>query len=150
MAIQWGAATHRRAAPRCAYHENRMSNIDNLSIQLYTLRSLGELDYILDVVKEAGYGHVETVSSHLDEAEAVRAKPDARALNVSSTPNRRAHARPGNTLGHPHPPRGARAERRRKREGGQTGQPRRSSCDRACQLRFHQPHGSLTTLWHLS
>ncbi len=39
MAIQWGAATHRRAAPRCAYHENRMSNIDNLSIQLYTLRS---------------------------------------------------------------------------------------------------------------
>jgi sugar phosphate isomerase/epimerase len=76
---------HRRAAPRCAYHENRMSNIDNLSIQLYTLRSLGELDYILDVVKEAGYGHVETVSSHLDDAENVRAKLDARGLKVSSS-----------------------------------------------------------------
>jgi hypothetical protein len=35
---------HRRAAPRCAYHENRMSNIDNLSIRLYTLgRELGEI-----------------------------------------------------------------------------------------------------------
>ena len=49
-----------------------MNNTDILSIQLYTLRSLGKLDRVLDVVKEAGYVHVETVGSHLDEAESVR------------------------------------------------------------------------------
>ena len=62
-----------------------MSNIDILSIQLYTLRSLGELDHVLDIVKQAGYGHVETVSSHLDDAGNVRAKLDARGLKVSSS-----------------------------------------------------------------
>jgi sugar phosphate isomerase/epimerase len=62
-----------------------MSNTDILSIQLHTLRSLGELDRVLDVVKQAGYGHVETVGSHLDEAENVRAKLDARGLKVSSS-----------------------------------------------------------------
>jgi sugar phosphate isomerase/epimerase len=62
-----------------------MGNADILSIQLYTLRSLGELDRVLDVVKQAGYGHVETVGSHLDEAEHVRAKLDARELKVSSS-----------------------------------------------------------------
>jgi sugar phosphate isomerase/epimerase len=85
MVIKWDAVTKRGAAPDCTYHENHMSNIDNLSIQLYTLRSLGGLDYILDVVKEAGYGHVETVSSHLEDAENVRAKLDARGLKVSSS-----------------------------------------------------------------
>ena len=62
-----------------------MSNTDILSIQLYTLRSLGELDRVLDVVKQAGYGHVETVGSHLEEAENVRVKLDARGLKVSSS-----------------------------------------------------------------
>ena len=62
-----------------------MSNIDVLSIQLYTLRTLGELDRVLDVVKQVGYGHVETVGSHLDDAENVRAKLDARGLKVSSS-----------------------------------------------------------------
>src|SRR3984893_6959237 len=62
-----------------------MGNTDILSIQLYTLRSLGELDRVLDVVKQAGYGHVETVGSHLDDAENVRAKLDARDLKESSS-----------------------------------------------------------------
>lgn len=62
-----------------------MDTTDPLSIQLYTLRSLGELDRILDIVKEAGYGHVETIGSHLDDAENVRAKLDARGLKVSSS-----------------------------------------------------------------
>jgi sugar phosphate isomerase/epimerase len=62
-----------------------MRNTDILSIQLYTLRSLGELDRVLDVVKQSGYGHVETVGSHLDDAENVRAKLDARGLKVSSS-----------------------------------------------------------------
>jgi hypothetical protein len=39
MVIKWDAVTKRGAAPDCTYHENHMSNIDNLSIQLYTLRS---------------------------------------------------------------------------------------------------------------
>jgi sugar phosphate isomerase/epimerase len=60
-------------------------NIDILSIQLYTLRSLGDLDRVLDIVKQARYGHVETVGSHLDDAENVRAKLDARDLKISSS-----------------------------------------------------------------
>ena len=62
-----------------------MGYTDILSIQLYTLRSLGDLDRVLDVVKQAGYGHVETVASHLDDAENVRAKLDARGLKASSS-----------------------------------------------------------------
>src|ERR1700730_1662975 len=62
-----------------------MNNTDILSIQLYTLRSLGELDRVLDVVKQAGYVHVETVGYPLDEAESVRAKLDVRGLKVSSS-----------------------------------------------------------------
>jgi sugar phosphate isomerase/epimerase len=62
-----------------------MSDIDILSIQLYTLRSLGELDRVLDVAKQAGYGRIETAGAHLDDAENVRAKLDARGLKVSSS-----------------------------------------------------------------
>ena len=62
-----------------------MDNINILSIQLYTLRSLGELDRVLDTVKQAGYRNVETVGSHLDDAENVRTKLDARGLKVSSS-----------------------------------------------------------------
>ena len=47
---------------------------DMISIQLYTLRSLGGLDLVLDAVKQAGYRHVETVGSQLKDAENVRAK----------------------------------------------------------------------------
>ena len=62
-----------------------MSVIDILSIQLYTLRLLENLDRILDAVAEAGYHSVETVGSHLDDAETVRAKLDARGLRSSSS-----------------------------------------------------------------
>ena len=57
----------------------------DLSIQLYTLRSLDDLDRILDAVAEAGYRYVETVGSHLDDAANVRAKLDARGLKASSS-----------------------------------------------------------------
>ncbi|MBV9998225.1 MAG: sugar phosphate isomerase/epimerase [Verrucomicrobia bacterium] len=62
-----------------------MGDTDILSIQLYTLRSLGELDRVLDAVKQAGYSHVETIGAHLEDAENVRAKLDARGLKVSSS-----------------------------------------------------------------
>jgi sugar phosphate isomerase/epimerase len=62
-----------------------MSVADRLSIQLYTLRTLENLDRILDVVAEAGYRYVETVGSHLDDAAGVRAKLDAIGLKASSS-----------------------------------------------------------------
>jgi len=62
-----------------------MAITDVLSIQLYTLRSLGKLDRILDVVADAGYRHVETVGSHLDDAAGTKAKLDARGLSASSS-----------------------------------------------------------------
>jgi sugar phosphate isomerase/epimerase len=58
---------------------------DNISIQLYTLRSLGDVDRVLDTAAEAGYRWVETVGSHLDDATALRPKLDARGLKVSSS-----------------------------------------------------------------
>lgn len=58
---------------------------DMLSIQLYTLRSMGDLDLILDAVAEAGYRHVETIGSHLDDAKATAARLEARDLAVSSS-----------------------------------------------------------------
>jgi sugar phosphate isomerase/epimerase len=62
-----------------------MSIADVLSIQLYTMRSLGDLDRILDAVADAGFGHVETVGAHLDDPATMRAKLDARALKASSS-----------------------------------------------------------------
>jgi sugar phosphate isomerase/epimerase len=62
-----------------------MSIADVLSIQLYTMRSLGDLDRILDAVAEAGYRHVETVGSQLNDAATTRAKLDARGLKASSS-----------------------------------------------------------------
>ncbi len=62
-----------------------MDNADILSIQLYTLRSLGELDFMLDAVKEAGYSHVEAIGSQLEDAENVCTKLEARGLKVSSS-----------------------------------------------------------------
>src|SRR6478735_8923965 len=64
---------------------NDMSVTDHLSIQLYTLRSLESLESTLDIVAEAGYRHVETVGSHLDDAANVRSKLDARGLKASSS-----------------------------------------------------------------
>jgi sugar phosphate isomerase/epimerase len=62
-----------------------MSVADVVSIQLYTMRSLGDLDRILDVVAEAGFRHVETLGSHLDDAATARAKLDGRGLKASSS-----------------------------------------------------------------
>ena len=62
-----------------------MNNTDILSIQLYSLRSLGELDRVLDTASQAGYRYVETVGSHLDDADNVRAKLEARDLKASSS-----------------------------------------------------------------
>jgi sugar phosphate isomerase/epimerase len=58
---------------------------DILSIQLYTLRSLNDLDTILDIVAAVGFRHVEGVGSHLDDAANVKAKLAARGLKFSSS-----------------------------------------------------------------
>ena len=58
---------------------------DILSIQLYTLRSLNDLDTVLDTVAAAGFRNVEGVGSHLDDAANVKAKLDARGLRFSSS-----------------------------------------------------------------
>jgi len=62
-----------------------MRNADVLSIQLYTMRSLKHLPTILDTVAEAGFRHVETVGSHLDDPTTTKAELDARGLKVSSS-----------------------------------------------------------------
>jgi sugar phosphate isomerase/epimerase len=56
-----------------------------LSIQLYTLRSLNDLDLILDTVRTAGFRNVEGVGAHLEDAPKVKAKLDARELQMSSS-----------------------------------------------------------------
>jgi len=62
-----------------------MSVADMLSIQLYSLRSMGDLDLILDSVAQAGYRHVETIGAHLDDAASTAARLKARGLDVSSS-----------------------------------------------------------------
>lgn len=62
-----------------------MNPIDAISIQVYSLRALGPLDAILDVVAQAGYRHVELVGAHLDHPAATRASLDARGLAPSSS-----------------------------------------------------------------
>jgi len=62
-----------------------MSVTDVLSIQLYSLRDLGSVDHVLDAAAAAGFRHVEMIGAHLDDAEAVRAKLDARGLKGSSS-----------------------------------------------------------------
>ena len=56
-----------------------------LSIQLFTMRSLGSIDAVLDAVSAAGYSHVETVGSHLERAVDVRKALDTRGLKASSS-----------------------------------------------------------------
>ena len=58
---------------------------DTLSIQLYTLRSMNDLDTILDTVFAAGFRNVEGIGSHLDDAANVKAKLNARGLQFSSS-----------------------------------------------------------------
>lgn len=70
-----------------------MADTDTLSVQLYSLRALGDLDRILDAVASAGYRYVETIGSHLDDPEATAEKLSARGLKVSSTHASLAHLR---------------------------------------------------------
>jgi len=65
--------------------EDAVQIADTLSIQLYTLRSLNDLDAILDVAADAGFRNVEGVGSHLDDAANVRTRLDARGLRFSSS-----------------------------------------------------------------
>ncbi len=58
---------------------------DILSIQLYTLRLLNDLDTILDIVAGAGFRNVEGIGSHLDDAANVKAKLETRGLKFSSS-----------------------------------------------------------------
>jgi sugar phosphate isomerase/epimerase len=61
------------------------SPTDVISIQLYSLRGLGSVDLELDTAKAAGFRHVETVGSHLDNAASVAAKMKLRGLTASSS-----------------------------------------------------------------
>jgi sugar phosphate isomerase/epimerase len=65
--------------------EYAMQAADILSIQLYTLRSLNNLDAELDTAARAGYRFVEGIGSHLDNAATVKAKTSERGLQFSSS-----------------------------------------------------------------
>ena len=56
-----------------------------ISIQIYSLRSLGALDAMLDCVVAAGHRHVELIGSQLDDAGATLAALQARGLTASSS-----------------------------------------------------------------
>jgi sugar phosphate isomerase/epimerase len=56
-----------------------------LSIQIYSMRNIGNLDHELDTVAAAGYRHVELIGAHLNDAAGTRAKLDARGLTASSS-----------------------------------------------------------------
>ena len=58
---------------------------DPISIQLYTLRALGDNDLILDTVAAAGYRNVEGIGSHLDDAAIVAPKVAARGMKMTSS-----------------------------------------------------------------
>ena len=58
---------------------------DVLSIQLYTLRELGDVDRTLDAAASAGFRYVEMIGSHLDDAERMRRKLETRGLEGSSS-----------------------------------------------------------------
>ena len=62
-----------------------MPATDVLAIQLYSLRSLDDLDQVLDTAAAAGFRYVEGVGSHLDDAANVRARADARGLRFCSS-----------------------------------------------------------------
>lgn len=62
-----------------------MADADILSIQLYTLRALGDVGRVLDAAVGAGFRHVELLGAHLDDAGAIRKKLDARGLKASSS-----------------------------------------------------------------
>ena len=58
---------------------------DVLSIQLYTLRELGDIDQVLDAAASAGFRYVEMIGSHLEDPERTRRKLEIRGLEGSSS-----------------------------------------------------------------
>ena len=60
-----------------------MTNLNPVSVQLYSLRELGSLDAMLDAAVAGGYGAVELLQSHVEDAAATKAKLDARGLVAS-------------------------------------------------------------------
>ena len=62
-----------------------MTDTSRVAIQLYTLRSLGSLEAVLDAAAAAGYRHVELVGSHLEDAAATARGLQARGLAVSGS-----------------------------------------------------------------
>jgi sugar phosphate isomerase/epimerase len=56
-----------------------------ISIQIYSMRNIGNLDRELDAVAAAGYRNVELIGAHLNDAAGTRAKLDARGLTASSS-----------------------------------------------------------------
>lgn len=61
-----------------------MNAAQDLSIQLYSMRLYADLDRQLDALAEIGFRKVETVGSHLQDAQATRAKLDARGISAPS------------------------------------------------------------------
>jgi sugar phosphate isomerase/epimerase len=60
-----------------------MTNLNPVSVQLYSLRELGSLDAMLDAAVAAGYGAVELLQGHVEDAVATKAMLDARGLVAS-------------------------------------------------------------------
>src|SRR4051794_34797110 len=77
------AAKHAAEDPPCSM--SAMPATDVLAIQLYSLRSLDDLDRVLDTAAAAGFRSVEGVGSHLDDAPNVKARTDARGLRFCSS-----------------------------------------------------------------
>ena len=67
------------------YEVGTMRIVDVLSIQLYTLRELGDLDRILEAVAHAGFRHVEMVGSHLDDPARTLRRLETHGLRASSS-----------------------------------------------------------------
>jgi sugar phosphate isomerase/epimerase len=61
-----------------------MSNTPIISVQLYSLRSLGELDAQLDAAAAAGYQYVELFHSQIEQAASTLEKLRARGLKASA------------------------------------------------------------------
>ena len=62
-----------------------MASLLPISIQIYSLRDLGDLATQLDVVAAAGYRYVELIGSQLDDVATTRAALEARGLKASSS-----------------------------------------------------------------
>jgi len=62
-----------------------MQTVDVLSIQLYTLRELGDFDRILEAASHAGFRHVEMIGSHLDDPARTLRRLETHGLRASSS-----------------------------------------------------------------